>query len=231
MSEPTIFDTPPQEVVDVTPPAPVIPTEVADLVGEGKKYRSVEDALKSVPHAQKHIQTLEEENARIKAELEKRRTAEELLDEVKSGIQSGVTPSRVEFNQDDVVKTVAQILEQKEAEKQAVANVDTVIGAFTAQFGEKAQEVFRTVATEAGMSLQALNQLSATSPSAVLKLAGLNGKREASPAKTGSSVNTQALAQTQPPGELSARVTGRSTKDLVNAWKIAGEKVKRQSNG
>ena len=35
-----------------------IPTEAAELVGDGKKYSSVEDALKSVPHAQKHIQTL-----------------------------------------------------------------------------------------------------------------------------------------------------------------------------
>ncbi len=32
-----------------------IPTEAAELVGDGKKYQSVEDALKSVPHAQKHI--------------------------------------------------------------------------------------------------------------------------------------------------------------------------------
>ncbi len=28
-----------------------------DGIGDGKKYNSVEDALKSVPHAQKHIQT------------------------------------------------------------------------------------------------------------------------------------------------------------------------------
>ena len=64
-----------------------IPTEASELVGSGKKYTSVEDALKSVPHAQKHIQTLESELATLKEELTKRRTTEELLDEIKSGIQ------------------------------------------------------------------------------------------------------------------------------------------------
>src|SRR4030043_1329496 len=68
-------------------PALNIPTEIAELVGEGKKYKSVEDALKSVPHAQQHIQTLEEENARIKAELVARRTTEEILEEIRSGGQ------------------------------------------------------------------------------------------------------------------------------------------------
>ena len=63
-----------------------IPTEAAELVGDGKKYQSVEDALKSVPHAQKHIQTLESELASVKEELTKRRTTEELLDEIKSGV-------------------------------------------------------------------------------------------------------------------------------------------------
>ena len=76
-----------------------IPTEAAELVGDGKKYSSVEDALKSVPHAQKHIQTLESELATLKEELMKRRTTEELLDEIKSGVQPKENPQGVEFDQ------------------------------------------------------------------------------------------------------------------------------------
>ena len=74
-----------------------IPTEAVELVGEGKKYSSVEDALKSVPHAQKHIQTLESELATLKEELSKRKTTEELLDEIKSGIQPQATPAGTEL--------------------------------------------------------------------------------------------------------------------------------------
>ena len=46
-----------------------IPTEAQALVGEGKKYASAEEALRSVPHAQQHIKTLEEEMAQLKRDL------------------------------------------------------------------------------------------------------------------------------------------------------------------
>jgi len=68
-----------------------------------------------------------------------------------------------------------------------------------------------------------------TSPEAVLKLAGI--KKDQSVGKPSSSVNTEGNfnSQTQ---ELSARVplVGATTKDVVNAWKIAGEKVKQRNN-
>jgi hypothetical protein len=54
---------------DTAPKTFEIPTEVQSLVGEGKKYQSPEDALKSVPHAQKHIETLESELAEAREEL------------------------------------------------------------------------------------------------------------------------------------------------------------------
>ena len=69
MSNENIFDnqTPDnQEPVVNLAPQFQIPTEASELVGAGKKYQSVEDALKSVPHAQKHIQTLENELANVK---------------------------------------------------------------------------------------------------------------------------------------------------------------------
>ena len=58
MSEETIFDqsTNEDQNIDTSITNSQLPTEVLDFVGDGKKYSSVEDALKSVPHAQKHIQ-------------------------------------------------------------------------------------------------------------------------------------------------------------------------------
>ena len=44
-------------------------------------------------------------------------------------------------------------------------------------------------------------------------------------------VNTDTLKPTSPDNGLSARVKpGASTKDIVNAWKIAGQKVGRTYN-
>lgn len=204
-----------------------IPTEAAELVGDGKKYSSVEDALKSVPHAQKHIQTLESELAAAREELAKRRTTEELLDEIKSGIQPQVTPAGAEFDQDKLLQLVSQTIEQKEKQKSAKTNAESVASKFTEKFGSKAEEVYNTVAKESGLTVQQLNSLAATSPKTVLKLAGLEGVSAPVAGKPNSTVNTEAIGSKTDPNQLSARVKpGATTKDLVNAWKIAGEKAK-----
>ena len=204
-----------------------IPTEAAELVGDGKKYSSVEDALKSVPHAQKHIQTLESELATLKEELMKRRTTEELLDEIKSGVQPKENPQGVEFDQDKLMQLVDQTLEVKERQRLAKSNASQVAAKFTEKFGTEAENVYKSVAKDNGLSEQQLNSLAASSPNVVLKLAGLAEAKIAPVSKSSSSVNTQALNQKVDPSALSARVKqGATTKDLVNAWRIAGEKAK-----
>ena len=204
-----------------------IPTEAAELVGDGKKYSSVEDALKSVPHAQKHIQTLESELATLKEELMKRRTTEELLDEIKSGVQPKENPQGVEFDQDKLMQLVDQTLEVKERQRLAKSNASQVAAKFTEKFGTEAENVYKSVAKDNGLSEQQLNSLAASSPNVVLKLAGLSEAKIAPVSKSSSSLNTQALTQKVDSSTLSARVKqGATTKDLVNAWKIAGEKAK-----
>ena len=96
---------------DTAPKAFEIPTEAQELVGEGKKYQSPEDALKSVPHAQKHIETLESELASVKEELTKRQTTQELIDELKSGSQPVEnTTQSAEINQDNIMDLVNKTL-------------------------------------------------------------------------------------------------------------------------
>ena len=231
MSNETIFDqgTPPdQGAVDNQQPALTIPTEVVDFVGEGKKYSSVEDALKSVPHAQKHIQTLEAELAQLKEEVTKRKTAEELLDEIKSGIHtSEITPQPVGLDKNELAQVVNQTIEMREAQRTAKQNADSVVTKFKDKFGDTAEQAYVTLAKESGLSVQQLNNLAATSPSAVLRLAGLVSGEPAMAAKTTSSVNTEAFSNNKQTEQRSARVKqGATTRDLVEAWKIAGEKVK-----
>ena len=233
MSEENIFDqgTPPDQNsgTPATPPTFTIPTEASDLVGEGKKYSSVEEALKSVPHAQKHIQTLESELANLKDELVKRKTAEELLDALKSNVQSENTPPSVEFDENKLVAIVNQSIEAKEKAALAKQNAQSVVSKFTEKFGEKAEEAFITLAKDTGMSVQQLNTLASTSPKVVIKLAGLGEGNERPPASSNGSVNTQTM--NNQPKELSAKVPrGATTADMVNAWKAAGEKIKQNLN-
>ncbi len=208
-----------------------IPTEAADFVGQGKKYQSVEDALSSVPHAQKHIQTLESELAEVKDELTKRRTTAELLDEIKSGIVPQDTTEPVQYNQDNLEQLVNQALENRDVQKTAHHNAKSVAARFTEQYADKAEEVYNSIAKENRMTVEQLNGLSAASPEAVLKLSGLE-KRSQGIEKSSGTVNTEALESTpKDKSGLSARVkSGASTKDLVDAWKIAGEKAKQATN-
>jgi len=230
MTDSTIFTQATPDAALVTPPASTttLPQEVIELVGQGKKYATVDDALKSVPHAQKHIKTLEEELASTKAELEKRKTAEQLLDEIKSGMKPAESPSAFgQITSDNVAQIVEQTLVKKTQEQVVKTNISKVTSAFSGKYGEKAEEAFKTLAKDTGMSVDELNRLSATSPNAVLQLAGITGKQVVTGGgRMSSSVNTDGLAPTDQSGQLSARVKqGASTKDLVNAWKIAGQKV------
>lgn len=225
MTEETIFENSQPVVPDTPLTSPLLPTEVADLVGEGKKYKSVDEALRSVPHAQKHINTLEQELSQLKEELTKRKTTEELLDEVKSGFLKGETTPSVGYDQDKILETVSKVLEAKEAQKTASLNVNQVISAFNAKFGEQGPDMYKRLAAESGLTIANLNNLAANSPQAVLKLAGLTEKASI-PGKIQSSINTESLPSGQQ-GVLSSRVQGRTTKDMVSAWKTAGEQVQK----
>lgn len=232
MSE-TIFDgaTPPSDAA--TPPAVALPTEVAELVGEGKKYRTAEDALKALPHAQGHIKTLEEEAKQLREELAKRKAAEELLEEFKaSGVLGGNRQEPAATPNIDVEQVVASVLAKKEAATTAQKNISTIVSTFTEAFGDKTkgEEMYNKVAEESGLSIAALNQLAATSPEAVMRLAGITKKQETLPGRVQGTINAETFGD-KPNTELSARLKpGASTKDMVNAWKIAGQKVQQQLN-
>jgi hypothetical protein len=208
-----------------------IPTEAQDLVGEGKKYSNAEEALKSVPHAQNHIQTLESELAELKNELTKRKTTQELLDEIKSGVKPAEhTTQEGGLNQDTIMELVNNTLKQNEQKKTAQTNASQVASKFSEKYGSNAESVYNSLAKDLNLSPQKLNELAATSPNLVLRLADLEPNVKTNVSKSSGSVNTEALAQNKTPQELSARVPkGAKTQDLVNAWRAAGEKVKQQS--
>ena len=210
------------QVKDNPKPEFTIPTEALD-------YKSAEDALKSVPHAQEHIKTLEAELAEARDELTKRRTTQELIDELKSGYQQENTTQSADINQDTLEQLVQQKIEQTERQKAATQNANSVASKFTEKYGDGAESAYNSLAKESGLTVQQLNNLAATSPNAVLKLAGLSGRIDTPVAKPTGSINTQALKDT-PTEQASARVPrGASTKDLVKAWKAAGEKIRTQS--
>ena len=212
MTEETIFEgDKPEETVAApildTPTAPLVPTELQGIVGEGKKYSTVEAALASIAPAQSHIATIEAENASLKETLEGQKTTRELMDELRLQQADGETPSKVEVN-----KTKTQ-------------NTNTVATRFNKQYGTKGEEVYNRLAQESGLSVADLNIIASNSPAAIFKMAGFEQKQtDVSP--TTSSINTQAYKGDYS-GELNSKVKSFSTKDVKSGWAIAGEKAKK----
>lgn len=232
MSEESIFssDQDGEAVVQNPPVADIaLPPEVQEFVGEGKKYKSLQDALKSIPHAQTHIQKLEQELTEAKTAAAKVVAMEELLEEInKSKVQPAPqsTPASSGVQDIDLDSVVEKALARKEAQRVAQANAQEVIEAFQAKFGDKSEAEFIRLAQENGLSIAHLNMLAQTSPQAVLKLAGLSQEKSKGVPHSSSSVKTEGQF-TQNNQELSAKVSmvGASTKDVLNAWQIAKQKA------
>ena len=225
----------PQAGSPATPaPAPqptlAVPTEAQEWIGDGKKYKSVDDALKAVPHAQSHIKTLEQELAEARAELAKRKAAEDLLNEIKQASASQqVTPSSVEADPEVLSQIVEQVLEKKTAQQTAQQNAKTVIDRLTAVYGEKAKDQYFALAANSGMSINDLDMLSMKSPSAVLKLAGIDSKQP-NTSKLKGDVNTISLGNGNIPITSSRVPDGATSKQMADAFKVAKEAILNQYN-
>ena len=173
-----------EPLVPNTPVVSTVPPELAEYVGVGKKYATIDDVHRAFPNAQKHISTLEEENRQIKEELAKRKTAEELLQD----IQNNITPVRngdtipPKVDMPDISSLVRQEVERVKVQETYASNQKTVVDELTKVYGEKAREKYAALATDLGVTKEALNRLALTSPTAFFKLAGITPQ---APTKSG----------------------------------------------
>lgn len=217
-----------------TPPTPaptvpnvVLPDEVKDFVGEGKKYATIEDALKSVPHAQKYIDEqkaklaeLEEESHKLKEELAKKKQMEEYLESLKQTNHSPQPGAALP----DLDALLDQKLTEREMNQKIKTNLLLVDAEMKKHYGDKAKEVFALKAAELGVDIPYLTKLASTSPTAFYKMFDIKDG-QGSGMKTNGSINTESLTGTQP-NTQSARINkiGATTKDMVTAWKAARPK-------
>lgn len=185
---------------------PVVPPELSEYVGTGKKYATIDEVYKAFPNAQKHISTLEEENRVIKEELAKRRTAEELLNDIQSRVtpqSNGDTiPPKVDIP--DISSLVRQEVERVKIEESYKVNQKTVVDELTKVYGDKAREKYAALATELGVTKENLNQLALTSPTAFFKLAGITPQTTTRSGTLTNDVSTTRIVNT--PDVTSSRV-------------------------
>src|SRR5438046_816691 len=122
---------------EVTEPADFL----AELVGEGKKFKSPEDLAKSKWHSDVHIKTVEQENNELRSAYTKlredynaRAKLEELIDQmnnVRSQQPPNQEPPMMEdkkpaFDPSQLKPLVSEEIRQYELQKRAQENLDTV---------------------------------------------------------------------------------------------------------
>jgi hypothetical protein len=164
MSDQTVFS----EGEATTSQEATVDDSLQQWVGEGKKYRTQEDALKSIPHAQQHIQSLEKTLEELRSDLAQRETAEEMLKKLKAGEGTGTTVQEPE----DLATLVDQRLSAREEQKQIESNLTKADQLWRERFGEKAGQEYQTRLAELGLSNDEAMGVARKSPAAFMKLMG-----------------------------------------------------------
>lgn len=153
-----------------------IPESVKDLIGEGKKYETVEAALKALGHAQQHVAQLEAENKAFRETGQQTDAMKAVLDEIgelkKRLGTSEQTDQSATPDPETQKKLVRDIIHEEKSVEQRRANFGTVLDRLVNEHGDKAKvnEFMEKRAVSLGISVDDLQLLAQKSPDAFFKL-------------------------------------------------------------
>lgn len=163
------------------------------LVGEDGKYATVEEMAKAMVHSQSHIAKLESEAAARQEADAKQASIQDVLDAINnqnSGTPEGgnesatpapATPAPAEQEPTDVKAMVMQILGEQKAATTAEANVSKVADELAKRLGDSVASVYKATGDKLGVDL---DELSKTSPDAVIALVAGQSKPSTQPTQT-----------------------------------------------
>lgn len=210
-----------------------------ELVGNDKKFKTVDDLAKGKLESDKFISKLESENkdlrdlvAKAQGRLEEAERRASFLERVTSGHRdqsdegSNQEPARPNPNEnttrqsalstDDVIK----LMEERERERTQKANLDTVDRALLKEFGAEAKNIVSQKADELGLPIEYLINTARTSPTAFYNLIGLQPTSNRNASLT-SRVNG---SQTSPASGIRNQAYYEKLKTSMGAWKFATDK-------
>lgn len=185
---------------------PISEVTVNDLVGEGKKFSTVDDLAKGKAESDRVIRARETELAQLRDELSKRESLEALIERTRTPQSAGpvseqppaaVTPS---FTEEDLEARIRSISEKTTQAQRAAANAELVSTKLNQVFGteDKANEVVNAKARELGVNIKFLEDMAVASPDGFLKLLGVNDAPRSTPQVPHSNVNAELVANHAP---------------------------------
>jgi len=213
-----------------------IPEVLEQWVGEGKKFKTMDDFVKGYEHSQTFVDQLKAENADMRSELEKASSVEDLVTRIEASRQKDNGDHRNTTGQDTaldeasvqklIADQVTSEVTRRERERSASQNEQHANDKLVEAMGgslDKAKEAVKSAANDLGVSVDYLRQQAQTSPTAFLRLvqSGSNSTSGISPSQAGASrtsVNTESLQ--------AGNVRGRGDIQPKSHW----DKLRREMN-
>lgn len=175
---------------------------VAQLVGEGKKFKDMEALAKGKLEADRHIGEITKTLDELRAELAKQDYAKTLLEQMSKGSDAGTeqptpittSPSNTENttqSASDIESLVEKVITAKEKNRTVSQNLGVVSEEMEKKFGDKAGQILKNKSAELGMSLDRLKEIAAESPTAFFQLIGVTAQKPTMAAVPQSSVRSE----------------------------------------
>ena len=171
MTDATIFGTQDDQSKSAPAPATTDASLFQALVGETQKYKTPDDLAKAYTNADQFIETLKEENRKLREQVTQAKTIDEVLERMSK--QGSTTeddnPTAPGITPDFVQQLVEKTLEGRKQQDTRTGNLLKADQMMKEKFGEKAAEVFKQRA-QTPEKAQVLMQLAATDPTEFVNL-------------------------------------------------------------
>lgn len=184
---------------------------LTNLVGEGKKFKTVEDLAKGKLEADQFIETLKQELADLRQESATRARLEEIVDNLTSARRAeenyqeapnhrpNESPSQPQVTPDAIQHLIDQTITRREQQQTATQNRQVVKEKLKEVFGSDYVSKLESRREELGLSQSDMDSLAARSPTAFLALVAPNQGRSNTPVSPPrSSVRSEALTHQNP---------------------------------
>ena len=171
MTDATIFGNEGDNQSATPAPATTDASLFQSLVGETQKYKTPEDLAKAYANADQFIETLKEENRKLREQVTQAKTIDEVLERMskQGSTQEDDNPPAPGITPDVVQQLVEKTLEGRKQQETRTNNLLKADQMMKEKFGEKAAEVFKQRASSQ-QKAQVLMELAATDPNEFVAL-------------------------------------------------------------
>lgn len=172
------------DLFDGSPDHGDVEVKLDDLVGDGKKFKTVEELARGKLESDRFIQQLQGELKGLRDELGTRVKLEEFMDKLSNSqkpdqtMDTGHNQNREGGNEvtalkpEDIRKLLDEELQKRESVSAAQRNLEAVKGKLVDSFGPNYASRLEQEASKLGVTKDFLNNLAASQPNAFLRLVG-----------------------------------------------------------